>query len=77
MMTIFAETRARRFHRRDRSTVRRGYRETDATIHSGSAYHLLSAGYALELLGARLRHPIAAIHEIDAAALLATLNGLP
>ncbi len=51
--------------------------ETGATVHSGSAYHLLSVGYALELLGAGLRHPIAAIQQIDAAELLATLDGLP
>jgi acetyltransferase-like isoleucine patch superfamily enzyme len=51
--------------------------EADATVHSGSAYHILSAGYALDLLGAGLRHPIAAIQRIDAAQLLSILNGLP
>jgi acetyltransferase-like isoleucine patch superfamily enzyme len=51
--------------------------ETDATVHSGSAYHLLSVGYALDLLSAALPHPIAAIRQIDDAQLLTVLDGLP
>jgi acetyltransferase-like isoleucine patch superfamily enzyme len=47
--------------------------ETDATIHSGSAYHLLSVGYALDLLGASLPHPVAAVAQVDPAQLLNTL----
>ncbi len=51
--------------------------ETEATtIHSGSVYHLLSVGYALDLLGASLPHPIKAV-LIEPAELLGILDSLP
>lgn len=46
------------------------------TLDSGSAYHVLSVGYALDLLGAALPHPVAAV-RMDGAALVAKLDGLP
>ncbi|MEU8002108.1 acyltransferase [Catellatospora sp. NPDC049111] len=45
-------------------------------LDSGSAYHVLSVGYALDLLGARLPHPVAAV-RLDPARLVAELDGLP
>ncbi|GIH05506.1 hypothetical protein Rhe02_35730 [Rhizocola hellebori] len=51
--------------------------ETGATVHSGSAYHLLAVGYALDVLGAALPHPIAAIQQIDAGQLQKILGDLP
>ncbi|WP_239167061.1 acyltransferase [Catellatospora coxensis] len=45
-------------------------------LDSGSAYHVLSVGYALDLLGARLPHPVEAV-RMDPARLVAELDGLP
>ncbi|MEV4564473.1 acyltransferase [Nonomuraea sp. NPDC049419] len=41
-----------------------------------TAYHILSVGYALDLLGTRFRHPIRAISELPPADLIALLDGL-
>ncbi|MEV4806402.1 acyltransferase [Nonomuraea sp. NPDC049421] len=41
-----------------------------------TAYHILSVGYALDLLGIRFRHPIRAISELPPADLIALLDGL-
>ena len=46
-------------------------------LDAGSAYHILSVGYALDLLGAGLRHPIAAVRDLDADTLMSRLAGLP
>jgi acetyltransferase-like isoleucine patch superfamily enzyme len=48
-----------------------------AGLDAGSAYHILSAGYALDLLGARLRHPVHVVRDLDAAQLLSRLDSLP
>lgn len=45
-------------------------------LDSGSAYHMLSVGYALDLLGARLPHPVEAV-RLPPPRLLAELDGLP
>ncbi|WP_330164985.1 acyltransferase [Catellatospora vulcania] len=50
--------------------------EGSPSLDSGSAYHLLSVGYALDLLGARLPHPVQAVRK-DPARLVAELDGLP
>ncbi|WP_159699925.1 DapH/DapD/GlmU-related protein [Arthrobacter sp. 18067] len=45
---------------------------------SGPAtYHVLSVGYALDLLGSRFRYPVHAVAEMDPTALVASLEGLP
>jgi acetyltransferase-like isoleucine patch superfamily enzyme len=45
--------------------------------HAPENYHILCAGYALQLLGARFPHPITAVSELSANALVARLDGLP
>lgn len=40
-------------------------------------YHILSVGYALDLLGSRLAHPVRAVTELPAARLVERLDGLP
>jgi acetyltransferase-like isoleucine patch superfamily enzyme len=42
-----------------------------------SRYHLLAVGYALELLGARLRHPIHVVENMSAERLYEQLERLP
>lgn len=42
-----------------------------------SRYHLLAVGYALEVLGSALLHPVAAVENLDTAALYQQLNDLP
>ncbi|WP_246002115.1 acyltransferase [Allorhizocola rhizosphaerae] len=49
--------------------------EASPTLDSGSNYHILSVGYALDLLGSQLPHPIRAVHELDD--LIGTLDALP
>lgn len=44
--------------------------------HAGVNYHVLSAGYALRLLGARFAHPIRSVQQLSSADLVATLDGL-
>lgn len=46
-------------------------------LDAASAYHLLSVGYALDLLGARLRHPIEAVRGVDSDRLVSRLEALP
>jgi len=46
------------------------------SLDSGSAYHILSVGYALDLLGAALPQPIEAVRK-DPDRLVAELDGLP
>lgn len=41
-----------------------------------AAYHILSVGYALDLLGTRFQHPIRAISDLPPKDLIATLDGL-
>ncbi|WP_277949578.1 acyltransferase [Cellulomonas sp. WB94] len=41
------------------------------------AYHVLSVGYALDLLGSSFAHPVRAITELDAPALVGLLDALP
>lgn len=45
-------------------------------LERGSAYHILSVGYALDLLGAALPHPIRAV-RMEPARLVAELDDLP
>ncbi|WP_326794163.1 acyltransferase [Streptomyces sp. NBC_01808] len=40
-------------------------------------YHILSVGYALELLGTRFSHPVRAVHELTPQQLTARLDALP
>lgn len=42
-----------------------------------SRYHLLAVGYALEVLGSALPHPVAVAEDMDTAALYRYLEGLP
>ncbi|MDX3541801.1 acyltransferase [Streptomyces europaeiscabiei] len=52
--------------------------ETDGFIGEGPAlYHVLSVGYALELLGAPLPQPIRGVSNMTASQLIARLDGLP
>lgn len=54
------------------------YRLADLTFGTGaSTYHVLSVGYALDLLGARFDHPIQAVADMDPVALTASLDALP
>lgn len=41
-----------------------------------ATYHVLSAGYALDLLGSSFPHPVHAVARMDAAALVGALKGL-
>ncbi|MEV4172893.1 acyltransferase [Nonomuraea sp. NPDC049709] len=41
-----------------------------------AAYHVLSVGYALDLLGTRFRHPIRAVSDLAPKDLISTLDGL-
>ncbi|MFC5828232.1 acyltransferase [Nonomuraea insulae] len=41
-----------------------------------SAYHILSVGYALDLLGTRFQHPIRAVSDLAPKDLIAMLDGL-
>jgi acetyltransferase-like isoleucine patch superfamily enzyme len=45
----------------------------DGTAH----YHVLSLGYALDLLGSRFEHPVGAVARMSPADLTAVLDGLP
>jgi acetyltransferase-like isoleucine patch superfamily enzyme len=45
--------------------------------HAPVNYHILAAGYALELLGSRFEHPVRSIAELSSAGLRAALEGLP
>lgn len=52
--------------------------DTDGFIGEGPAlYHVLSAGYALELLGATLPQPISGVGDMTASQLIARLDELP
>lgn len=42
-----------------------------------ATYHVLSAGYALDLLGSRFRHPVYCIADMDPAMLISSLDALP
>lgn len=42
-----------------------------------SRYHLLAVGYALEVLGSALRHPVAVAEDMDTVVLYQQLNDLP
>ncbi|MEO3943139.1 DapH/DapD/GlmU-related protein [Paenarthrobacter nicotinovorans] len=42
-----------------------------------ATYHVLSAGYALNLLGSRFRHPVHSVSTMDPATLLSSLDALP
>jgi len=49
-----------------------------AGFEDGSAhYHVLSLGYALDLLGSRFEHPVGAVARMSPADLTAVLDGLP
>jgi acetyltransferase-like isoleucine patch superfamily enzyme len=50
----------------------------DSDLHDGNVnYHLLSVGYALDLLGSRLAHPIRPLADLTAQAVVADLAALP
>lgn len=52
----------------------------DSTITFGAGpatYHVLSVGYALDLIGSRFEHPIHAIADMEQASVTASLDTLP
>lgn len=50
----------------------------DDPLHDDAAlYHVLCVGYALDLLGSTPAHPVRAVTDLDADALLARLDALP
>ncbi|MPY57296.1 acyltransferase [Streptomyces spongiae] len=52
--------------------------EADGFVGEGPAlYHVLSVGYALDLLGASFPHPVRGVREMTARQLVARLEGLP
>lgn len=52
--------------------------DDDGFIGEGAAlYHILSVGYALDLLGASFAHPVRGVQEMTARQLLVRLEGLP
>ncbi|WP_216591223.1 acyltransferase [Streptomyces brasiliscabiei] len=52
--------------------------DADGFTGEGPAlYHVLSVGYALDLLGASFRQPIAGVRDMTAGQLIARLEGLP
>ncbi|WP_428936035.1 acyltransferase [Streptomyces sp. ACT015] len=52
--------------------------EEDGFTADGAAlYHVLSVGYALDLLGASFPHPVRAVRDMTVPQLLARLDGLP
>ncbi len=52
--------------------------DADGFVGEGPAlYHVLSLGYALDLLGARFPHPVRGVREMTASQLVARLEGLP
>nr|WP_243753147.1 acyltransferase [Paenarthrobacter sp. MSM-2-10-13] len=54
------------------------YGDSTITFGAGPAtYHVLSVGYALDLIGSRFEHPIHAIADMDPAAVRSSLDTLP
>lgn len=52
--------------------------DSDGFLGEGAAlYHVLSAGYALDLLGASLPHPVHGVRDMTAHQLIERLDGLP
>ncbi|MFF6784563.1 DapH/DapD/GlmU-related protein [Streptomyces sp. NPDC012510] len=52
--------------------------DADGFIGEGAAlYHVLSVGYALDLLGASFRHPVRGVSDMTASQLMARLERLP
>ncbi|WP_328752098.1 acyltransferase [Streptomyces sp. NBC_00285] len=52
--------------------------DTDGFVDAGAAlYHVLCAGYALDLLGAGLPHPVSGVRDMTARQLVARLDALP
>jgi acetyltransferase-like isoleucine patch superfamily enzyme len=52
--------------------------DDDGFLGEGAAlYHVLCAGYALDLLGSRFPHPVRGVREMTAGQLVARLEGLP
>lgn len=49
----------------------------DGNLDQLRAYHVLSAGYALDLLGSQFAHPVRAVTGLDAGGLMQLLEGLP
>ncbi len=52
-------------------------RPATGLFDAGAGYHVLCAGYALDLLGSAFRHPVHVVADADAAELIAHLEGLP
>ncbi|MCW8096003.1 acyltransferase [Streptomyces tauricus] len=53
-------------------------RAADGWIDDGAAeYHVLSVGYALDLLGSRFAHPVRTVERMTAGQLVARLDALP
>lgn len=50
---------------------------TPTLTDDAALYHILSVGYALELLGTRFAHPVRAVHELTPQQLTAWLDALP
>ncbi|TLS43368.1 acyltransferase [Streptomyces montanus] len=52
--------------------------DDDGFLGEGAAlYHVLSVGYALDLLGSSFPHPVRGVREMTASQLIARLEGLP
>ncbi|MFF3335207.1 DapH/DapD/GlmU-related protein [Streptomyces sp. NPDC002888] len=52
--------------------------EDDGFLREGAAlYHVLSVGYALDLLGASFPHPVCGVRDMTARQLVERLDGLP
>jgi hypothetical protein len=54
-----------------------GRPSTSSALAGPGAYHVLCAGYALDLLGTEFPHPVRAVAELDAAAMIRILDELP
>lgn len=54
-----------------------GHPGTPDWTDGDTAYHVLSTGYALDLLGAGFRHPLGLIRDATAESIVARLDGLP
>ncbi|MFG3155155.1 acyltransferase [Streptomyces sp. NPDC048219] len=52
-------------------------RRSPSLDDDAAMYHILSVGYALDLLGSRFAHPVRAVTELPAARLVERLDGLP
>jgi acetyltransferase-like isoleucine patch superfamily enzyme len=69
-----AATSARNSHRSGGDVDGADAAATLALLDDSSGYHVLSAGYALSLVGRRFDHPLTAVHDLPAHELVAALD---